>query len=316
MSDLVTGAVTAVATLLVSKTDFVKNVLDAPSKEIGEQLANMINLAFEPIQKWRIEKDVRLQVFTESIKNKYLKIPDKELIPPQISILGPALEASKYYYEQDEIRDMFANLVANLFDKRLVGQIHPAYVEVLKQLTPLEAKLLSAFRPKTGTTMFMSFKKYEDEKLIEESEQPKDLKPSYYTFPETVMPIVNYWFVNDTGRVLIQNNVIISDIFNDFNLSSAFIINLQRLGLIEFNYSSKLGEDRYQIFLKHQNYLDWHNDFIINKDNKAVITYIRGHMIAPGQYKRIELEKGIVRLTQFGYNFMSACVIEAEVILN
>ena len=37
-------------------------------------------------------------------------------------------------------------------------------------------------------------------------------------------------------------------------------------------------------------------------------------MIWGGQYNEIKVEKGIVRLTQFGYNFIKVCVLEKEVI--
>jgi len=33
---------------------------------------------------------------------------------------------------------------------------------------------------------------------------------------------------------------------------------------------------------------------------------------AVAQYKSLEIKKGVAKLTQFGFNFISACVIESE----
>lgn len=41
---------------------------------------------------------------------------------------------------------------------------------------------------------------------------------------------------------------------------------------------------------------------------------IRGNTFWGGQYNKIQVEKGIVRLTQFGYNFIKVCVLESEVL--
>ena len=301
---------------LITETDFLKNATDEPSKEIGEQLANMINLIFTPLQIARIYKDIKLQAFLEKVKNKYLNIPVEELTSPPLNILGPALEASKYYYDQDELRDMFANLVASLCDKRISGIIHPAYVEVLKQITPLEAQLLSAFRPKSGFSIHFSVGMYPNNELMKQVNSLDEPESSYYTFPETIMPVVNYWFANETTRILIQNHVLINEICDDFTLISASVVNLQRLGLLEISYTNKLNDTEYNTFLTNQKYLDWHDNLILNKDKKVTLQFIRGHMVIPGQYNRIDIEKGTARLTQFGFNFIDTCVIKSRIIPN
>ena len=41
-----------------------------------------------------------------------------------------------------------------------------------------------------------------------------------------------------------------------------------------------------------------------------------GNIIVNGQYKEIKIEKGIIRLTQFGFDFTKACIIENEIIFD
>lgn len=45
--------------------------------------------------------------------------------------------------DAEELRDMFANLLARSMDTATAGNVHPSFVEVIKQLTPDEARILS-----------------------------------------------------------------------------------------------------------------------------------------------------------------------------
>ncbi len=61
-----------------------------------------------------------------------------------MSIVGPALEASRYYIEEEELRKMFAKLIASSMNKNKseISITHPSFVEIIKQLTPLDAQIL------------------------------------------------------------------------------------------------------------------------------------------------------------------------------
>lgn len=74
-----------------------------------------------------------------------------------------------------------------------------------------------------------------------------------------------------------------------------------------------LEESSYEYSLQHPFYIEW-KEFNENKENKAMLRWVRGNVVLPGRYEQIEIEKGIARLTQFGYDFISACVIEEEFI--
>lgn len=58
----------------------------------------------------------------EKLKNDILQevasIPPENVQEPSIKILGPALEASKYYIEEKELRKMFAKIIANSLDSQ------------------------------------------------------------------------------------------------------------------------------------------------------------------------------------------------------
>lgn len=92
---------------------------------------------------------VTLLYLFDSYKNNLVEeisqIPEENLIDPPMNIVGPALEASKFYIEEEELRKMFAKVVAASMDSRRSTNVHPAFVEIIKQLDTLDAQNIKLF---------------------------------------------------------------------------------------------------------------------------------------------------------------------------
>lgn len=86
------------------------------------------------------------EIDVENLRNSTLQqvatIPPENVQEPPLKILGPALEASKYYIEEEELRSMFAKILASSFDDRKNSIIHPSFVEIIKQLDVTDARIL------------------------------------------------------------------------------------------------------------------------------------------------------------------------------
>lgn len=96
------------------------------------------------------------EIDVENLKNSMLQevatIPPENIQEPPLKILGPALEASKYYIEEEELRSMFAKILASSFDDRKNSIIHPSFVEIIKQLDITDARILQALKAKGYVT--------------------------------------------------------------------------------------------------------------------------------------------------------------------
>ncbi|WP_412095180.1 Abi-alpha family protein, partial [Bacillus haynesii] len=55
-------------------------------------------------------------------------MPEENLVEPPLHIIGPTIEASKFYFESDELRSMFSNLIAASIDSETINKTHPAFV--------------------------------------------------------------------------------------------------------------------------------------------------------------------------------------------
>lgn len=283
-------------------------VLVPPAKECGKQLVTIMELLFTPFQMAKIYHDDWINDFKQRISDKSKKIPADRLQEPPLNIIGPALEASKYHIAAEEMREMFANLLAHACDRDMMIAIHPSFVSILTQISSLEAHILSGFRPKKEIKVSVSA-------VINGREIPAADEGSgtgVYAFPEQTYPIVNYYLAKGNKRLLVQNNVIDIAISANSEEIAAAITNLIRLGLIETSFQMQSNSEAYDCFYNNDLYHTLSQD--VNPGNQAFMRSIRGNMIFGGQYDKIVVEKGIVRLTQLGYNFIKVCVLEEEVI--
>lgn len=110
---------------------------------VGEGLQGATKLALAPISAmvWGYEKiaeylDVAIPEYfaKKKIEKEKIKTPD-----PSIAV--PLVEAMRYTSHKEEIREMFVNLLGETMNSDTEDE-HPAFVEIIKQLTPDECKML------------------------------------------------------------------------------------------------------------------------------------------------------------------------------
>lgn len=95
------------------------------------------------LEKQKIIQEQNLVEFKERIEYKAQQIPPEHIQELDISIIGPALEASRFYIGEPDIRELFTNLIAASMNQAHNEQVHHAFVELIKMLSPKDAKLLN-----------------------------------------------------------------------------------------------------------------------------------------------------------------------------
>lgn len=290
--------------------EVAKEALAEPAKEIGNELADLLRILFTPLQMAKICRDAWLEDYKARILRKYSQIPESRKITPPLQIVGPAIEASRYFIQEETMRELFANLIAHSCDSKNAQVVHPAFVSFLTQMTPLEAELLQLFRAKTEFKIGMSISV--GNTTI--TEEPSLHNTGIMHYPERYLPIVNYHLDSGSKRRTIYRNIMQIPKQKDINAISASISNLVRMGLIETTYTEALPESSYA--WASQNAI--HDQLIqCTKDGCSgtgvTIIPIRGNMLIHGTFDRLTIEKGIVHLTQLGFDFTKCCVIEQEV---
>jgi hypothetical protein len=80
--------------------------------------------------------------------------PNEKIVEPNPRISVPATQALIYSIGEDHIRDMFANLLAADMDADKKENVHPAFVELIKEMTSREARVLAYIRDNRPQVLF------------------------------------------------------------------------------------------------------------------------------------------------------------------
>lgn len=94
-------------------------------------------------QWFRIGEEYFANDFATDFGERLDGIPEENLTEPKPNIAVPAMQALGYSLDEPELKNMYLNLLATATDNRVSDQAHPSFVEVIRQLTGEEARILN-----------------------------------------------------------------------------------------------------------------------------------------------------------------------------
>ena len=113
-----------------------------PTGELIGLVPRAIRAALSPLEKWVMQREYSIAETQKLLELKLQNVSPELIEPPEPYIAVPALQYISYCMDCDELRDMYANLLANSMNKVVKNGVHPGFLEIIKQLCPDEAKLL------------------------------------------------------------------------------------------------------------------------------------------------------------------------------
>lgn len=105
-------------------------------------LPRAIRASLSGLEKWVLEREYGVAKVAKLLEIKLQQVGAENIVPPEAHIAVPALQYISYCMDNEELRDMYANLLASSMNKVVKNDVHPSYVEIIKQLCPDEAKIL------------------------------------------------------------------------------------------------------------------------------------------------------------------------------
>ncbi|MFP2562497.1 DUF4393 domain-containing protein [Enterobacter ludwigii] len=85
------------------------------------------------------------KTFKKDLEEKTQSIPAENIVEPKASIAGPALQGLAFSHEEYNLKEMYLNLISFSMNRDVANDAHPAFVEVIKQLTSDEAEMLQVY---------------------------------------------------------------------------------------------------------------------------------------------------------------------------
>ena len=122
-------------------SDAVKPVVQ-PTGELVGLLPRAIKAALAPVEKWVLQREYNVAETKKLLEEKLSAVPPELIEAPEPHIAVPAIQYISYCMDNEDLRDMYANLLANSMNKVVKNGVHPGFVEIIKQLCPDEAKIL------------------------------------------------------------------------------------------------------------------------------------------------------------------------------
>ena len=140
-----------------SKNSFIPDIIEPISNAIQQNIPETAkqtdgalstvvgffnNVVLYPVKKANLTFKYKLEAFEDDLKEKIKDIPTENLQIPPVKIAGPVLESLRYAYDEEELREMYEEMLATAMDNRKVHQVHRSYVDAVKQMEPLDAQVL------------------------------------------------------------------------------------------------------------------------------------------------------------------------------
>lgn len=161
--------------------------------------------------------------FPEDFAEKVADIPEESLTAPRASVAMPAMQGLGWSLDEPNLKEMYLNLLATAADARRSKDAHPSFAEIIKQLSPEEARLLSALFPELspGGTPIVRALTYVDK---------GDKSKGFVSGQKHIMALVD----TETRKTAEEPMV------------AVWIDNWVRLGLVEVDYNTfRVGEEAY-----------------------------------------------------------------------
>ena len=202
----------------VAKT--AKEVLPQTTTQTDGALATLVgwfnNVVLYPVKKANITYRYKLECFEDDLYRQAAQIPEHCKHEPNLMIAGPTLEALKYTYDEEELREMYIKLLTSSMDSRKDTVVHPSYVQVIQQMNSFDAVLFKFLASQRGNIKAIN--------------------------PNVGIKGTNQIYVNSMPEWYIAWNQT-ADVFQ----LSASLVRLSKLGLVELLFDRTAGTDGYEI---------------------------------------------------------------------
>jgi hypothetical protein len=185
------------------------------AKEVGDTLGRTTKALLSPLRGmlWCWEKIEK--ILEEGISKRLEAIPEDKRQTPAPEIAVPLIQALSYTAQNETLREMYLNLLANSMNSAKDKDVHPSFVEIIKQMNSLDAKV---------------FDKLQSNILYQQIINPTIKIKGTNTILTHVTP---QWFM---GRTIVGH-----DIFE----VSASLVRLSKFGLIDLMFDRTAGKDLY-----------------------------------------------------------------------
>ena len=196
--------------------EIYKDLAKPAVQEVGSVAGRTVKALLSPIRGMLWGWEQIEKIVEEGVKKRFEKIPDDRKKSPNPEIAVPLIQALSYTAQNETLREMYINLLSNSMDMSMDKIVHPSFVEIIKQLNSLDAKVF--------------------EKISETNFYQKILNPIISVKEK------GQFFTGATPEWYIGWSI---EGFTEFDISAS-LIRLSKFGLIELMFDRTAGNGGYE----------------------------------------------------------------------
>jgi len=121
--------------------DGLKDSVTETSKVVS-LVPRAINAALSGLRIWILKREFNVKETEKLLEEKLANVSEEKIIPPDPYVAVPAFQAISYSMDSEELRNMYANLLSKAMNKDTKKDVHPAFTEIIKQMSPIDAQIL------------------------------------------------------------------------------------------------------------------------------------------------------------------------------
>ncbi len=134
----------AIGDTLKTAPTLYEDGLKPVTQESGKTLAlipRVINAALIPLRKWIAEREYNLAETEKLLAQKLEHVSENKIVTPEAYVAVPAIQAISYSMDSKELRNLYANLLAKAMNIDTKDFVHPSFVEIIKQMSPIDVQI-------------------------------------------------------------------------------------------------------------------------------------------------------------------------------
>ena len=157
----------AIGDTLKTAPTLYEDALQPTVKEVGKFAARIpraINAAFSGLDKWILNKEYAIDETKKLLEKKLENVDPDKIVEPEAYVAVPAIQAISYSMNSEELRNLYTNLLAKAMNSDTKDFVHPSFVEIIKQMSPIDSLVFKTIMERTANPIIdLVYNKYESD---------------------------------------------------------------------------------------------------------------------------------------------------------
>lgn len=157
----------AVGDAIKTAPTFYEDALKPTVQETGKILAlipQTIEAALLPLRQWNIEREYKFAETKKLLEYKLENVDPEKIVTPEAYVAIPAIQAISYSMDSEELRNLYANLLAKAMNSDTKDLVHPCFVEIIKQMSPIDSLVFKTIMERDANPIIdLVYNKYESD---------------------------------------------------------------------------------------------------------------------------------------------------------